>query len=396
MPLVEFWGVTEVTPNQSAGGPHLKGHANNLGVFEGEDGMMDDRVATGAQPPGKAPGRGDHTVENLTTEQRHIWARVASSPLGSMWNFEGASPLVVLKRSGKAFVDDDLVSRAAELGYYFLFALFPFLLCASSILGLVAKRTSAFYDTLLNYLAIVIPHSAFQMVIDTFNQTTAAASKGKFIFGLVAALWSASVGFSAIQDTANIVYKVKETRPYWKTKLQAIGVTILLSFVVTLTLGTMLISDYLTKRTGHFVHQHAVIRTEVFLIHLAAWVIVLALLMVLFSLVYYFAPDIKAKSWHWLTPGAAIGIFGWIVASLGLRVYLHYFPSYSATYGSLGAVIILLTWFYVTGLMILAGAEINSEIHAAVVEKQMKERGELPLHATAEKDTPPVQLKAAS
>ncbi len=355
------------------------------------------QTATASSPAQRgAPDPSNHTQPDLTPEARHIWDRVAHSSLGNLWAFEGTSPRIIIKRSAKAFIDDNLVSRAAELGYYFLFALFPALLCASNIIGLVAKRTSGFYDALLNYLAIVIPHSAFQMVVDTFNQTASAATGGKFVLGLVFGLWSASVGFAAIQDTANIVYKVKETRPYWKTKLQAMGVTILLSIVITLALATMLLADYLTKRTGHFMHQHAVIATEIFLIHLASWIIVLALLMVLFALIYYYAPDIKAKSWHWLTPGAAIGMLGWIAASLGLRVYLHYSKSYTAAYGSLGGVIILLTWFYITGLMILAGAEVNSEIQAAVVEKRMKENGELPLHAAAEPNTEPLPLKAAS
>ena len=351
-----------------------------------------------ATPAIAATNQTDHIVTGLTPEARHIWNHVAHSSLGSLWDFEGASPFVVLKRSAKAFMDDNLVSRAAELGYYFLFALFPMLLSASSILGIVAKKASTVYVGLLDYLSIVIPHPAFTMVIDTFNQTTANASGGKITFGLVAALWSASVGFAAIQDTANIVYKVRETRPYWKAKLQAIGVTVLLIAVITAALFVMLAADFLVRRTGRFTHNHVITSTEVLLIHLAAWVLVLSLLMVLFALIYYFAPDVKAKKWHWLTPGGAIGMIGWLVASLGLRVYLHYSPSYSATYGSLGAVIILLTWFYITGLMILAGAEINSEIQAAVVEKRMKENGELPLHATAEPGTPPaaVPLRAAS
>lgn len=325
---------------------------------------------------------------HLTPEARHIWTRVSHSPLGNLWDFEGASPWIVLKRSGKAFMDDNLVSRAAELGYYFLFALFPMLLSASSILGIVAKKASTVYVGLLNYLSIVVPHQAFQMVIDTFNQTAAASTGGKFVLGLSAALWSASVGFAAIQDTANIVYKVRETRPYWKAKLQAIGVTILLILVITAALFVMLGADYLVRRIKAFTHNYAVAMSEVVLIHTAAWICVLALLMVLFAVIYYFAPDVKNKRWHWLTPGAAIGIFGWIAASLGLRVYLHYFSSYSATYGSLAGVIILLTWFYITGLMILAGAEINSEIQAAVMEKRLKESGELPLHATADPANP--------
>jgi membrane protein len=114
-------------------------------------------------------------------------------------------------------------------------------------------------------------------------------------------------------------------------------------------------------------------------LHSIAILIGCCMLMLLFSTIYYFAPDLQNKRWHWLTPGAAIGIVGWIVASLGLRLYLHYFNSYSLTYGSLGGVIILLTWFYITGLMLLFGAEINSEIAAAVVEKKMRDEGAPPL-----------------
>ena len=326
----------------------------------------------------------DHSVGHVDPHRQRIWDHVSHLPVRNLWDFQGVPPWVVLKRTARAFMDDNLVSRAAELGYYFLFALFPTLVFGSSILGLLAQKTSKVYIALLNYLAIVIPHSAFQMVLDTFNQTTQSASEGKIIFGLVAALWSASVGFAAIQDTANIVYKVKETRPYWKAKLQAIGVTILLSFVILSTLGVLLMADYGVKRVRLQSWNHYVVLSEVVLVKALAWIAVTALLMLLFAIIYYFAPDVKEKHWHWLTPGAAIGIACWLAASIGLRVYLHYFDSYSATYGSLGAVIILLTWFYLTGLMLLAGAEINSEIQAAVAEKKLKAAGAIPEHATAE------------
>ncbi|WP_433984677.1 YhjD/YihY/BrkB family envelope integrity protein [Tunturiibacter empetritectus] len=95
------------------------------------------------------------------------------------------------------------------------------------------------------------------------------------------------------------------------------------------------------------------------------------LLSIFFAVIYYFAPDVKRSQWHWLTPGAAIGIVGWALASIGLRLYVHLFNNYSVTYGSLGAVIILLTWFYLTGLMLLLGAEINSEIEAAAAAKRL-------------------------
>ncbi len=355
---------------------------------------MNETAPTPSAPPA-APDKRDHRIGQTNPEAQHIWNHVSHSPIRNLWNFEGAPVGSILKRSAKAFMDDNLISRAAELGYYFLFALFPTLLSASSILGLLAKRATHFYVGVLDYLSIVIPHSAFQLVIDTFNQTAAASTGGKIVFGIAAALWSASVGFAAIQDTACVVYKVKDTRPYWKAKLQAIGVTILLSIVITCTLSVLLIADFFDKSIVKMGVPHYMQQGEVAVIQGVAWVLVMALLMLLFAIIYYFAPDLKNKTWHWLTPGAACGIIGWFAASLGLRVYLHFFNSYSAAYGSLGAVIILLTWFYITGLMLLAGAEINSEIQAAVTEKRLKESGQVAANVTTDPEHPVVASAAA-
>ena len=115
---------------------------------------------------------------------RSSWDSVSHSELGSLWNFEGTPVLVVLKRTAKAFIDDDLLSRAAELGFYFLFALFPMLICGSSVVGLAARSACRFYDRLLHSLAMVVPPSAYQLVIDTFNQTTQASTGGKAVLRL--------------------------------------------------------------------------------------------------------------------------------------------------------------------------------------------------------------------
>lgn len=341
-------------------------------------------------PPGTKLDPKDHTVGHIDPVRQTIWDYVSHSPLHNLWDFQGTSASVVMKRTFKSFMEDNLLSRAAELGFYFLFALFPTLVFASSILGLVAKRADAFYVALLHYLAIVIPHSAFQMVMETFNQTTQAATGGKITFGLAAAIWSASVGFAAIQDTANTVYKVKETRPYWRAKGEAILVTLLLSVVISITLAVLLGADYVIKLIRLTGTHHLFIISEVVIIEALAWIVVLAMLMLIFALIYYYAPDVKNHTWNWLSPGAAFGIAGWFLASIGLRVYLHYFDSYSETYGSLGAVIVLLTWFYITGLMLLSGAEINSEIQAAVAEKKLKESGALPEEATTDAAHPVV------
>jgi len=346
---------------------------------------MDDEVPQ--SETGVKPWRKDHTLPRDPLAQT-IWDYVARSPLHNLWDFQGAPVGLVMKRAFSSFLDDNLLSRAAELGYYFLFALFPTLVSASAILGLAARKASLIYVHLLHYLAIVIPQSAFAIVVETFNQTTAAATPGKVTLGLAAAVWSASVGFSAIQDGMNTVYCVRETRPYWKARGSAILVTMLLSVIVTLNLAALLGGDFTARYAlGHIWHRWLAITAAVML-HTISVILACATLMLVFAVIYYFAPDLPNKRWHWLTPGAATGILGWLAASIGLRIYLHYFNSFSVTYGSLGAVIILLIWFYITGLMLLLGAEINSEIAAAVAEKMLKETGAVPMEATTDKAHP--------
>jgi membrane protein len=279
-----------------------------------------------------------------------------------LWDLEGVSVKLVLKRTFQAMLSDNLLSRAAEMGYYFLFALFPMLVCASSILGMAARQAATIYDHLLRYLALVVPGSAYTMVIQTFNQTTAYASGGKLTLGLVAALWSASVGFASIQDGMNTVYGVKETRPYWMARGSAILVTVLLGVLASLNLAVLLGGDVLAKMVYLHLWHHALAVSAAVAVHLVQWSVASVMLLLQLSTIYYFAPDLKDKQWQWLTPGAAIAVVGWVVASVGFRAYLHFFNSFSITYGSLGAVIVLLTWFYITGLMMLLGAEINSEI----------------------------------
>jgi len=208
-------------------------------------------------------------------------------------------------------------------------------------------------------------------VMNTFNQTTAAASGGKITFSLLGAIWSASVGISAIQETLNDVYKIEEKRTYLGARLSAIGVTLLVSAIGTLTLASMFCGDWFAKYLNDRIAQQSIGWGVSIIVRVAGWALATALLLLAFAVVYYWAPNWRHRRWRWLTPGGAIGIFGWLVASLGFRVYLHFFNSYTVTYGSLGAVVILLMWFYITGLMLLFGGEVNSEIEAAAVEKRM-------------------------
>jgi membrane protein len=305
--------------------------------------------------------------------ERRIWEIVSHSPLESLWDLQGVPARVIAARTWKALIEDRVFGHAAELGFYFLFALFPTLLCASSILGLAARSAFQFYDKLLDYLAVVIPTAALGTVLNTFNETTAAATSGKVTFGLIAAIWSASVGISAIQDTLNAVYRIKDSRSYFMARVQAIGLTILLTVIVTLGLGSMLLGDYYARFAGNHISGIVLRSAAIIALRLASWIIASGLLALTFAVLYYWAPDCKNKRWHWLTPGGALGIIGWLLTSFGLRAYLHFFNNYSVTYGSLGAVIILLTWFYITGLMLLMGAEINSQTEAAAAEMLLQQ-----------------------
>jgi membrane protein len=296
---------------------------------------------------------------------------VSQSPLKSLWNLEGIPVRVIVKRTWRSLLDDNLVGRAAELGFFFIFALFPSLFSATSLLGLAARSASKMYYSLLGYLSFVIPHDAMGTVLDTFNQTTATATSGKLTFALVAAIWSASVGFSAIQDSLNVVYKVKETRSYIAARLSAIGVTAILMVLFTFILASMLAGDFLARLAYLRIYNHFFAVLGAITVRSFAGIVAVVLLSLFFAVIYYFAPDVKRSNWHWITPGATIGIIGWLLASFGLRAYVHIFNNYSVTYGSLGAVIILLTWFYLTGLMLLLGAEINSEIEAAAAAKRL-------------------------
>ncbi|HEY1579753.1 MAG TPA: YihY/virulence factor BrkB family protein [Terracidiphilus sp.] len=291
----------------------------------------------------------------------------------SLWNLKDIPYGRVTKGVWKGLFEDRVFGWSAELGFYFLFALFPTLICASSILGLVARSAHQFYDQLLNNLAIVIPTSAMGAVLETFNETTAAASSGKITFGLVAAVWSASVGVSAVQDTLNAVYNIEEKRSYFVARLQAIALTTLLILVVTLGLCSMLAGDFFARLAAQNVHGAILQFAAIGAVRLVSWAIAAALLALTFAMLYCWAPACRMR-WRWITPGSAIGIIGWLLASLGFRVYLHYFNTYSATYGSMGAVIILLMWFYITGLMLLLGAEVNSQIEATAAERKLAEQ----------------------
>ena len=296
--------------------------------------------------------------------------------MSSLWALGGISWRQLAKRVWREIQEDEVFGRAAELSYYFLLALFPFLIFLTSVIGIVLGSGTGTRHALFNYLARVMPPSAFQLIDSTMLEVSAASSGGKLSFGILAALWAASNGLGAITTSLNTAYDVKETRPWWKQRLTAISLTIILSVLIILALVLVVaggrIADLLANAYG-FGSLFPLIWKVV------QWPVVLACMILAFALIYYFAPDLREQSWQWLTPGSAIGVALWLLVSLAFRVYLHFFDSYSATYGSLGAVIILMLWLYFTGAAVLVGGEINSEIeHAAAQrgEPDAKEEGE--------------------
>lgn len=310
------------------------------------------------------------------TLRRRAREYISWRPLKGLWNLEGISPRVIARRTWRSLVADHVFGSAAQLGYWFLFALFPMLASLSSIIGLAARGRQN-YDRMLHFLALVIPSSAFGFVYQTFNQIASSSNSDKVALGLIGALWAGSAGFSAIQDSMNAIYKVKPTRPFWKMRGEAVLVSIVLSLLLTTILGELLVAGFIARLATLHIWHHTVAASLSVLVRIAGWAVATALVVLLFALIYYWAPDVQRRKWRLLTPGSAIGIVGWVLVSIGLRVYLHFFNDYTDIYGSLAAVIILLTWFYLSGLMLLLGGEVNSEIEAAAAEKRLAALAEL-------------------
>jgi len=265
----------------------------------------------------------------------------------------------LVARVAQRINDDDIFGRAAQLSYYFLLALFPLLLVLINVLGYLAQEGTAFREQLLTYLAALMPRSAIALVRNTLNEISTASGTGKLSFGLLAALWAASNGMGAISDTLNTAYNLKERRPWWKVRIISVCLTIALAILILAALAIVLyggtIGEALAARYGFgdfFTTVWKVVQGP----------IALVFVLTTFNLIYNFAPDLPPGARHWITPGAFVGVGLWLIVSFGFRAYLSFFDSYSVTYGSLGAVIVLMLWFYLTGVAILIGGEVNSEL----------------------------------
>lgn len=282
----------------------------------------------------------------------------------SLWKFGGLKLKQLAVRVWNEILGDDVFGRAAQLSYYFLLALFPLLILLTSIFGFL-MGSDELRQNLFTYLSQVMPPSALQLTDTTLREVTSASGGGKISFGILATLWAASNGMGAITEALNVAYDVKETRPWWKTRLTAILLTIGLSVFIISALILVLAGG---KIAGAVAASFSFGNVFTWTWRILQWPLVLAFMLLAFALIYYFAPNVKDQTWKWITPGSVIGVFLWLLVSFAFRMYLQFFDSYSATYGSLGAVIILMLWLYLTGVAVLFGGEVNAEIEHAAAE----------------------------
>jgi membrane protein len=278
--------------------------------------------------------------------------------LESIWKLGGLTFWQLTRRVVHGIGEDDLFGRASELAYNFLLALFPLLLFMLTLFGLFA-RSIELQSSLMSYFADFLPPLAFQLLKAITLEMAANATGGKLTFGIILTLWFASGGMSSMISTLDAVYHVRESRSWFRGRAIALGLTIAISILLLTSLFIVLVGGHFSDWIALKLHLTSIV---VIAWKGLQWVAVVLFLTLSFSLIYYFGPSLNQRQWHWITPGSIFGEILWLAASAGLRIYLHFFNTYTATYGSLAAMMILLVWLYITGLAFLIGGEINAQI----------------------------------
>jgi membrane protein len=257
--------------------------------------------------------------------------------------------------------DDDVFGRAAQLAYYFFLALFPFLICVIATLSVFGAADRG--RTLLGeFFPRILPGIAYQLIDRTVAEIIQSSGPLKMSFGLVASLWSASMGMSAVMDTLNAAYKVKETRSLFKQYVTAIGITLGITLlavasVITIVLGNQVVGSFSSANVIAIAWN------------IMQWTLALSALLIALAIMYYFAPNLKDRKWCWITPGSTASTVLLIAVSVGVRAYFYHSGNYTAVYGSLGAVIVLLVCFYFGGVAILLGGVLNGTLESLSVRK---------------------------
>jgi membrane protein len=266
----------------------------------------------------------------------------------------------LVRRTIADALEDDCSGLAAQLAFYFFLAVFPALLFLVSLLAF-APLGETLADAVTR-LEAILPAEVVTLIREQVEQAATGSHGGLLTIGIAGAVWSSSSAVTAIITALNRAYDLEEWRPWWKRRLLAILLTIAFAVFVVLAfvfvVGGADLAGWLASLTGAgetFTRIWSVLQ----------WPIAFALVVFAVDLVYYFAPNIDAE-WVWVTPGALLATVLWLVASLGFKLYVQGFGSYSAVNGAIGTVIVLMLWLYLSGFALLIGAELNAEIDKAL------------------------------
>jgi membrane protein len=265
-----------------------------------------------------------------------------------------------LKRATKEFRDDNLTDWAAALTYYAVLALFPAILVLIALLGLVGQYPQT-TDALLQILGKVAPPDTVKAVRPTIegivkNKGGAGALLG---LGALTALWSASGYIGAFMRASNAIYEVREGRPFWRLRPLQVAITLFMVLLLALVALSLVLTGGLARAVGD---QIGVGGTAVTIWNIAKWPVMLIIVMFMFAVLYYAAPNVRQPRFRWISAGGAIAVLLWIVASVLFGLYVANFGSYNKTYGTLGGAITFLVWLWISNLAVLFGAEVNAEL----------------------------------
>ncbi len=277
----------------------------------------------------------------------------------SIWTLGGLTWHELLRRTWRQSSKDRVLDQSAMLSFYFLLSLFPLLLFLIALLGLLLQSGPVLQGTLHQYLAAVVPASASTLIDTTLGEINRGSGALKLSVALLFTWWSASQGMLAIVEGLNIAYEVGESRPWWKKYLVASGLTIVCLLLFACALLLVIYGGRFSESVAsHFGYGRFIAAIWKIL----TWLLLLAFVLMAFNILYVYAPNVRHRQWHWLMPGTVVGVTIWLLGSFGFRLYLSFYNNYTVTYGSIGAVIILLLWLYLSGIAILVGGEVNSEI----------------------------------
>jgi len=262
--------------------------------------------------------------------------------------------------------DNDIFSHAAQVAFYFSFALFPLLYFLVSLFGMVLDSSQGLRDELFANLRQIMPLSVFDLVRKTVDEIVANSTGSKATLGLVVTLWSASAGVDAIRNALNSIYELKESRPWWRTKLESLVVTLVITVLSAVMLATVFYGWQLVQQALALV---GLMVTSPLILVSIQWISTLIVMLFACEVIYNFLPDFRKFRWVWITPGSIVAIILWLVLTTAFRTYLGYFNSYNKAYGSLGAVIIMMLWLYLTASSLMIGGAINAVLHEMVEDK---------------------------